>query len=144
MFSRHFFFVFLLLCTSFSHPAFSAATIIKEYKIQGLSGELEKNVELYVNQLIDEKASKALKRHAKSQVETSLKALGYYKPVIKINFDQEKQLIVVNVERGPVTRIANINITITGAGKSDPEFMAAVNGIKLKQGDFLNHSSLLR
>ncbi len=141
MFSRHFFFVFLLLCTSFSHPAFSAATIIKEYKIQGLSGELEKNVELYVNQLIDEKASKALKRHAKSQVETSLKALGYYKPVIKINFDQEKQLIVVNVERGPVTRIANINITITGAGKSDPEFMAAVNGIKLKQGDFLNHAN---
>ena len=69
----------------------------------------------------------------------SLKALGYYKPTIKISFDNAQQLLIVDVERGPVTRIADINVTITGAGKDDAEFMSAVNSIKIKQGDFLNH-----
>mgnify|MGYP006397132933 FL=1 len=139
MYTRHFFFVFLFICFSYSQHASSAATVIKDYKIQGISDELEKNVELYIKQLIDEKTSKALKRHAKSQVEMSLKALGYYKPTIKISFDNAQQLLIVDVERGPVTRIADINVTITGAGKEDAEFMSAVNSIKIKQGDFLNH-----
>ena len=139
MFTRHLLFVFVLYCFSYSQHAISAATVIKDYKIQGISDELEKNVELYIKQLVDEKTSKALRRHAKSQVEMSLKALGYYKPTIKISFDNAQQLLIVDVERGPVTRIADINVTITGAGKDDAEFMSAVNSIKIKQGDFLNH-----
>jgi len=129
----------VFICLSYSQHALSAATVIKDYKIQGISDELEKNVELYIKQLVDEKTSKALRRHAKSQVEMSLKALGYYKPTIKISFDNAQQLLIVDVERGPVTRIADINVTITGAGKDDAEFMSAVNNIKIKQGDFLNH-----
>tara|TARA_B100001063_G_scaffold247327_1_gene292710 strand:- start:19339 stop:21036 length:1698 start_codon:yes stop_codon:yes gene_type:complete len=129
----------LLFCSSYSQYSIGTEGIIKDYKIQGISGELEGNVELYIKQLVDEKNSKALKRHAKSQVEMSLKALGYYKPTIKISFDNAEQLLIVNVERGPVTRVADIKVTITGSGKDDAEFMSVVNSIKIKQGDFLNH-----
>ncbi|WP_414704542.1 autotransporter assembly complex protein TamA [Pseudoalteromonas lipolytica] len=140
MYIRHFFFVFLILFFSLSNNAFSAETIIKDYKIQGVNGDLEKNVALYIKPLIDEKTSKALQRHAKSQVKASLKALGYYKPVVKIKFDNAEQLIIVDIERGPVTRISDVDITISGAGKADPEFMVAVDSISLKPGDFLNHA----
>ncbi|WP_349561356.1 autotransporter assembly complex family protein [Pseudoalteromonas sp. NFXS39] len=129
----------MLFCSSYSQYSIGTEGIIKDYKIQGISGELEGNVELYIKQLVDEKNSKALKRHAKSQVEMSLKALGYYKPTIKISFDNAEQLLIVNVERGPVTRVADIKVTITGSGKDDAEFMSVVNSIKIKQGDFLNH-----
>jgi len=129
----------LLFCSSYSQYSIGTEGIIKDYEIQGISGELEGNVELYIKQLVDEKNSKALKRHAKSQVEMSLKALGYYKPTIKISFDNAEQLLIVNVERGPVTRVADIKVTITGSGKDDAEFMSVVNSIKIKQGDFLNH-----
>lgn len=139
MYTRHLYFVFLLFCSSYSQYSIGTEGIIKDYKIQGISGELEGNVELYIKQLVDEKNSKALKRHAKSQVEMSLKALGYYKPTIKISFDNAEQLLIVNVERGPVTRVADIKVTITGSGKDDAEFMSVVNSIKIKQGDFLNH-----
>jgi len=139
LYTRHLYFVFLLFCSSYSQYSIGTEGIIKDYKIQGISGELEGNVELYIKQLVDEKNSKALKRHAKSQVEMSLKALGYYKPTIKISFDNAEQLLIVNVERGPVTRVADIKVTITGSGKDDAEFMSVVNSIKIKQGDFLNH-----
>ncbi len=118
----------------------AAAQTVKSYDINGISGDLEKNVELYIKQLEGEQATSTLLSHAKKQVASSLKALGYYKPDIKLDYQTQSQQLVVTIERGPVTRIADIRITVNGAGKADPQLMDTVNSIKLKQGDILNHS----
>ncbi|MCQ8877676.1 autotransporter assembly complex protein TamA [Pseudoalteromonas shioyasakiensis] len=118
----------------------AAAQTVKSYDINGISGDLEKNVELYIKQLEGEQATSTLLSHAKKQVASSLKALGYYKPDIKLDYQNQSQQLVVTIERGPVTRIADIRITVNGAGKADPQLMDTVNSIKLKQGDMLNHS----
>lgn len=118
----------------------AASQVVKSYDINGISGELEKNVELYLKQLEGEKATSTLLSHAKKQVANSLKALGYYKPNIKLNYIAQSQELVATIERGPATRVADIRITVHGSGNEDPQLMDVVKSIKLKQGDILNHS----
>ena len=118
----------------------AAPQVVKSYDINGISGELEKNVELYLKQLEGEKATSTLLSHAKKQVANSMKALGYYKPNINLNYLAQSQEIVATIERGPATRIADIRITVNGEGNTDPQLMDVVESIKLKQGDILNHN----
>jgi translocation and assembly module TamA len=126
-------------CIYFSTSLIAAEKVIENYEIKGLSGDLENNVSLYLKQLIGEKPTSTLRRYAKTQVANSVKALGYYKPEVVVSFDKNNNDIIVNVERGPATRLSKIDITLVGEGKNDPLIQTAVNNINLKQGDILNH-----
>ena len=124
----------------FSCQVFAASKVVSHYEINGIDSDLKKNVALYLKQLEGEKATSTLLSHAKKQVASSVKALGYYKPTVKLTYDNETQTLITNIERGPVTRIADIRITVNGMGKDDPLLMQSINSIQLKQGDVLNHS----
>ena len=124
----------------FSLNVFAAVQVVNSYEINGIKGDLEKNVALYLKQLEGEKATSTLLSHAKKQVASSLKALGYYKPVIKLDYANETQTLIATIDRGPVTRIADVRITVNGAGKDDLLLKQTINSIALKQGDILNHS----
>lgn len=137
---RYIFIAILGVLLSFSTAIFAASDVINDYDINGISGDLEKNVGLYLKQLQGENASATLQSHAKKQVQTSLKALGYYKPVVKISYVQESQTLVADIERGPATRIDKITIDVKGAGKSDPQLKETISKLKIKQGEILNHS----
>ncbi|MDN3377129.1 MULTISPECIES: autotransporter assembly complex family protein [unclassified Pseudoalteromonas] len=135
--------IFTLIAVVFffiSSNLVAASNIVKSYEINGLSGDLEKNVELYLKQLEGEKVTRTVLSHAKKQVASSLKALGYYKPEIKLDYISQSQELIATIERGPVTRIADIRVNVHGAGKNDTQLMDVVNKINLKQGDILNHS----
>ncbi len=125
----------------FSFHVFAASQVVTSYEINGIKGDLEKNVALYLKQLDGEKVTSTLLSHAKKQVAISLKALGYYKPTIKLKYNNETQTLVATIERGPVTRIADVRITVQGDGKDDPLLKQSINSINLKQGDILNHSN---
>nr|WP_235591114.1 autotransporter assembly complex family protein [Pseudoalteromonas sp. H105] len=129
--------VTVLLFISFSLAA--VPKTIKKHEINGISGDLEKNVGLYLKQLEGEKVTSTLLSHAKKQITSSLNALGYYKPIIELNLKDEHSL-VVTIERGPATRIADVSVTVLGAGKADPQLLDEIKSIKIKQGDILNHS----
>ena len=129
----------LFLLSSFH--VFAAAQVVTSYEINGIKGDLEKNVALYLKQLEGDNATSTLLSHAKKQVASSLKALGYYKPTIKLNYNNETQTLVATIERGPVTRIADVRITVQGDGKDDPLLKHSINTINLNQGDILNHSN---
>lgn len=126
-------------CVLVSLSAIASENIIKDYEINGISGELKNNVALYLNPLVGEKATRTFRRYTKSQVENSLKALGYYSPVISIDFDKNERELIVNIERGPATRIASLTITVNDEAKQDPFILKAIEGLNLKQGDILNH-----
>ena len=69
--------------------AIAADNTIEDYEIKGISGELENNVALYLKPLVGEKSTRSLRRYAKTQVEDSLKALGYYSPSVTIEFNKD-------------------------------------------------------
>jgi len=121
-------------------PLCAASNIIKDYDINGIGGDLEKNVGLYLKQLQGENVSATLQSHAKKQVQTSLKALGYYKPTIKVSYQEGTQTLVADIERGPATRIKELNINISGDGKDDTQLQETISKLKIKQGEILNHS----
>ncbi|KPZ57952.1 Translocation and assembly module TamA precursor [Pseudoalteromonas sp. P1-25] len=129
-----FFFVFFI-----SSQVSAEQRVIEDYEIKGISGELESNVELYLKQLVGEKPTRTLRRYAKKQVQSSIKALGYYNPTIDIEFDKDDKELIVQIERGPATRIEAINITLNGEGKSDSQLQNVIKNLNLTQGDVLNH-----
>lgn len=129
--------VTVLLLFSFNLAA--TPKTVKEYEINGVSGDLERNVGLYLKQLEGEKVTSTLLSHAKKQITSSLNALGYYKPIIKLNL-KDGSTLVADIERGPATRIANVSVTVLGGGKTDPQLLDEIKSLKIKQGDILNHS----
>lgn len=132
--------IVFIVCFCITTHIFAASLVVNDYEINGINGDLKNNVALYLKQLEGEKANRALLNHAKKQVERSLRALGYYKPAVKLNFDHGSQKLIATIERGPVTRISNVNITINGAGRTDRLLASTIESIKIKQGDILNHS----
>lgn len=126
-------------CLWVSLSVIASENIIEDYEIKGISGELKNNVALYLKPMVGEKPTRTLRRYIKSQVEDSLKALGYYSPVISIDFDKDERELIVNIERGPATRIASLTITVNDEAKQDPFILKAIEGLNLKQGDILNH-----
>lgn len=138
MFKQLLRFVFFL-AFFISTQASAEQRVIEDYEIKGISGELESNVELYLKQLVGEKPTRTLRRYAKKQVQSSIKALGYYNPTVDIEFDKDDKELIVKVERGPATRIEAINITLNGEGKNDPQLQNVIKNLNLTQGDVLNH-----
>lgn len=131
------FFCFFLLLASLSTIA--ADTTIEDYEINGISGDLKSNVALYLKPLVGEKHTRTLRRYAKNQVENGLKALGYYSPLVNVDFDKGEREIIVNVERGSATRIESFIVTLNGEAKHDPVIQNVIDELALKQGDILNH-----
>jgi translocation and assembly module TamA len=130
------------LCVYFmllSAPSLAAEKVIEDYEIQGINGDLKNNVALYLKSLVGEKSTLTLRRYAKKQVKNSLKAVGYYSPIVEVEFDKDEHDLVVKVERGPATRIEAINISVNGAGQQDQRLMTVINNLELKQGDIINH-----
>jgi translocation and assembly module TamA len=126
-------------CIFLSTQSFASEKIIEDYEIKGISGELENNVALYLKQLIGEKSTRTLRRYAKKKVENSIKALGYYSPIVEVDFDKDEHDLIVNIERGPATRIESINITLNDEGRDDKQLQLLIENMPLKQGDILNH-----
>jgi len=115
---------------SFSHMSLS---------IQGLEGEPQKNVELYLSSIPSSDYSKKLRFKAlvKKKVQNALNALGYYNPNIYFR-DQDKKMIV-NVTLGPPTFIKTVDFKLTGEAKSDEDFLLLLQKSSIKEGSQLNH-----
>lgn len=129
----------ICFCLFLSFFAIAADNKIEDYEIKGISGELENNVALYLKPLVGEKPTRSLRRYAKTQVEDSLKALGYYSPNVTIDFNKDERELVATIERGSATRIETLNISVNGEAKHDPLIQQVIESLELKQGDILNH-----
>jgi len=131
----------ICFCLFLSFFAIAADNIIEDYEIKGISGELENNVALYLKPLVGEKPTRSLRRYAKSQVEDSLKALGYYSSNVTIDFNKEHEL-VATIERGSATRIETLNISVNGEAKHDPLIQQVIESLDPSQADAILQSVL--
>ncbi len=116
-------------------------------QIDGLSGELQRNVRAHLSTITDDEvsASPRFKRRVKAGIEDGLKALGYFSPEIQFDLVRRdppaKPLLIAKVKPGEPVKIKKINIELLGDARNDPAFQALLKktpkiGSVLNQGDF--------
>ncbi|MEO2280896.1 autotransporter assembly complex protein TamA [Pseudoalteromonas pernae] len=117
--------------------------VISGYTIQGIDGDVEKNVGIYLSQLTGEQPSRQLKRYATEQVLLSLRALGYYHADVDLYLEDNTQTprVVAKIIPGKPVRINSISYSLIGAGEQDEQLTSVIEQLPLKQGDVLNHGN---
>ncbi len=128
--------IYLLFC---SLPAWADT----KFEVAGVRGELKKNVELYLSTLEQQGVENKdrFRNQLQSEVSNALKALGYYSPTYQVDWDieDESPTVFLTIDPGPVTKIAESDIALIGAGTSDPDLLSIVEGARLEVGSALNH-----
>lgn len=129
-------------------PAIAAEPV--EVVISGIEGDALKNVrtalELPYGLVRDGKADPLwLERFARQAVQdtrTALEPFGYYHPVISITTEtgvEGTYRLLVNIEPGRQTILAEVQVTLEGAGAKEPHLQEMVAAFPLKKGGALLH-----
>lgn len=109
--------------------------------INGLSSEVEDNVEAYLSAIPEDEYSTSLR--FQSRVEDSIvqavRALGYYHPILQFTVNKEDQELTVDVKLGDPVVIDTVDVKVSGEAKDDREFAALIKSSNLKVGQRLNH-----
>ncbi|WP_199883043.1 autotransporter assembly complex protein TamA [Pseudoalteromonas sp. T1lg75] len=138
----------LSLCSFDSYGAwgsepgkFPQGRIISGYSIEGIEGELEKNVALYLQQLSGEQPTRQLQRYATDQVLLSMRALGYYHAEVDLRLEDNsaEPKVIAKITAGQATRIESLEYRLLGPGEQDKELTQVLAQLPLKRGDIINH-----
>ncbi|MER2497570.1 autotransporter assembly complex family protein [Vibrio neptunius] len=110
--------------------------------VQGLSGELEMNVDAYLTSIPDEDYNTSLRFQARVEksITEALNALGYYHPDFSFQVLDDGHQLVVTVTPGPPVLIKEVDIQLTGEASNDRSFKVLLRKSGIKEGQILNHS----
>ncbi|PMJ09490.1 hypothetical protein BCU63_09960, partial [Vibrio splendidus] len=114
------------------------SSIAAEFKVKGLNKTLTENVELYLEALADVPASQLSKKKIVKRIENALNPYGYYHPQLDIELNDPDN-ITLNIDSGPVMRIAGSDVKVSGKASKDDEFIKILNQSKLDSGLPLSH-----
>lgn len=118
-------------------------------KLEGLDGEQEKNVRVYLTIVQERKADdlteERIRRYnnrAPREIREALQPYGYYQPLIKSTLEHSGDNWVAryDVDPGPPVIVTAIDLQIDGAGKDDPAIARVVGSLPVKVGDRLVHA----
>ncbi|KKO46074.1 membrane protein [Arsukibacterium ikkense] len=127
----------ILFLASFSSQANTSL------KIEGLSGELEQNVSLFLASYTASDISGSLRFQARLQkdIETALQALGYYDSELSFNLieGRSRNTLQVTVKPGDPIRIAIADIQLTGDASDDRQFDRVLRQEAPAVGEILHH-----
>lgn len=119
---------------------YGVADTSARFVVKGVSGELLKNVTLYLDTLpsfpIDH--FEDYEEQATVAITNAVNALGYYQPHILFALNPRQQRITATVTAGPAIRIGSIKVVIDGAARNDHAFNNAIKKSPLQVGDVLN------
>ncbi|MYM61098.1 BamA/TamA family outer membrane protein [Vibrio sp. OCN044] len=110
--------------------------------IRGVSGELEQNVETYLQAIPSQDYSTSLRFQARveKRLTEALNALGYYHPNFSFEVNSGEQELVITIVPGEPVLIALVDIELSGEAHDDQAFKTLIERSGLKQGQVLNHS----
>ncbi|MEZ9474095.1 autotransporter assembly complex family protein [Vibrio splendidus] len=114
------------------------SSIAAEFKVKGLNKTLTENVDLYLEALADVPASQLSKKKIVKRIENALNPYGYYHPQLDIELNDPDN-ITLNIDSGPVMRIAGSDVKVSGKASKDDEFIKILNQSKLDSGLPLSH-----
>ncbi|WP_341672074.1 autotransporter assembly complex family protein [Vibrio splendidus] len=114
------------------------SSIAAEFKVKGLNKTLTENVDLYLEALADVPVSQLSKKKIAKRIENALNPYGYYHPQLDIELNDPDN-ITLNIDSGPVMRIAGSDVKVSGKASKDDEFIKILNQSKLDSGLPLSH-----
>ncbi|MFC0227564.1 autotransporter assembly complex protein TamA [Serratia aquatilis] len=135
--------VLCVLCALFVTPSVFAANV--RLQVEGLSGELERNVRVRLSSITPEEvnAEGRFRARVDAAIRQGLRPLGYYEPIIDFTFDDRPELsrpvLRAKVDPGEPVRIAGVNIALQGGARTDEDYLRLVKTSRPAIGDILNH-----
>ena len=121
-----------------------------EVRVEGIEGEMQKNVLAYLS-FERYKESKELTRdfierlqeRAEREVRGALRPFGFYEPTVTSQVKQEgdeKYIVTISVKPGEPVVVDQVNVKVTGPGADNPRFRSIVDNLEIQRGTRLNHS----
>ena len=127
-------------------PSLSFAAKVR-LQLEGLSGELQKNVRVRLSSIGSDEvsASGRFRARVSDAIQLGLRPLGYYNPTIDFNFVQTpppgRPVLIAKVTPGIPIKIAGTRVAIEGQAKDDNEFAALKKSKIPAVGTILNHGT---
>ncbi|WP_444544672.1 autotransporter assembly complex protein TamA [Shewanella hanedai] len=130
-------FIVSLLC-SFSAHADDWLTL----NIQGVSGELDRNIRAHLGQLPSSKVQRrAYIFNAEDNISAALHSLGYYHGQVErevLSPEEGTWTLKLTIKPGPPTIIEWVDINLDGEILHDPVVLDWLNSLTIRPGDILN------
>ncbi|MBS0969207.1 outer membrane protein assembly factor [Chimaeribacter arupi] len=137
--------VLSILCVLLASPLAHAATL--RLQVEGLSGDLEKNVRVRLSAIGSDEvtADGRFRASVDKAVRQGLRPFGYYDPTIDFEYRATpppgRPVLIARVTPGEPVRIAGTSVVIEGQGKDDEDYQTLKkNNIPVK-GTQLNHGT---
>jgi translocation and assembly module TamA len=115
-------------------------------QIQGGTAEQQQNIRAFVPMArhvceLPAFRERNLLRTTDDRVRQALRPLGHYQPEVDVELVRTEACwnLVVTVDPGPVVRIAEVDVRVTGEGAEDPFFAAVISDPGIAVGDPLRH-----
>ncbi len=116
-------------------------------RLEGIDGELERNVRAHLSLAQLKCDTPEWRVHANlelagTQVARAARALGYYHTQIRERKAEHRDdcwAATLRIEAGPVTRLAGVDVAVTGPGKDDAAYRKLLTELPLHPGDVLHH-----
>jgi translocation and assembly module TamA len=134
-----------LLAVLLAPPLSYAAKV--RLQLEGLSGDLEKNVRVRLSSIGSDEVSAdgRFRARVSDAIKLGLRPLGYYQPTIDFNFVQTpppgRPVLIAKVSAGAPVKIAGTQVVIEGQAKDDTEFEALKKTKVPANGTILNHGT---
>ncbi|ERK07128.1 outer membrane protein assembly factor [Serratia fonticola] len=124
-------------------PSVLAANV--RLQVDGLSGDLERNVRVRLSAITPEEvnAEGRFRARVDAAIRLGLRPLGYYQPTIEFTFDDNPKLsrpvLIAKVDPGEPVRIAGVDIQLQGGARTDEDYLNLVRTDRPTIGEILNH-----
>ncbi|MCL9780498.1 autotransporter assembly complex protein TamA [Vibrio sp. S4M6] len=109
--------------------------------IEGLTGELQKNANAYLDAIPKSDYSVTLRFQSRLEksLNEALNAVGYYHAKFQFSVQDDGKKLLVNITPGKPVILKKVDVSITGEAKNDPDFQKLLRQSGLKVGEVLNH-----
>ena len=130
----------------------SAASV--RLQVEGLSGELEKNVRAQLSTIQSDEVTpdRRFRARVDDAIREGLKALGYYEPTIEFDLRpppaRGRQVLIARVTPGEPVRIGGTDVILRGGAQTDRDYLDLLKtrpaiGTVLNHGDYDGFKSSL-
>ncbi|MBD2780118.1 autotransporter assembly complex protein TamA [Xenorhabdus szentirmaii] len=135
-----------LICALFVSIATSSAYGANlRLKVEGLSGELEKNARVQLSNISTDEVSPdgRFRARVEKAIRQGLRPLGYYAPTIEFTYQENtppaRPVLTAKVTLGEPVRVEQVHVDLEGGAKTDEDYSALIKKNMPKEGAILNH-----
>ncbi|MBC8944826.1 MULTISPECIES: autotransporter assembly complex protein TamA [Xenorhabdus] len=132
-----------IFCVSIAAPSAYSANL--RLKVEGLSGELDKNARVQLSNISTDEVSPdgRFRARVEKAIRKGLRPLGYYDPTIEFTYQENtppfRPVLTAKVTPGEPVRVAEVKVDLEGGAKTDQDYAALIKKNTPKKGTILNH-----